>query len=175
MVFWLFLGSHWSDWAQSFSIESGISRHKFRVPTRGTLEHFEISIFLTLTPLEGTLGKIFLTQKLHFSYSIVIEHLIKHLQKIISTKRGEWHTLTHQGLSAYIRDYQYPSMTTSIHWGLPAPIRDYQHPSGSTSTYQGLPTSIRDYQHPSGTTSNHQGLPAYIRDYKHLSGTTGIH
>ena len=65
-----FLCTGWSDWAQTFSIKSGISRHKFRVPTRHTLEHFEISIFLTLTPLEGTLGKIFLIRKLHFRYSI---------------------------------------------------------------------------------------------------------
>ena len=93
MVFGLFLGWHWSDWAQTFFTESGISRHKFRVPTRGTLEHIKMSIFFTLTPLEGTLGKIFLTRKLHFRYSIVIEHQIKHLAKLFSTKRGEWHTL----------------------------------------------------------------------------------
>ena len=39
-------------------------------------------IFFTLTPLEGTLGKIFLTRKLYFRYSIVIEHQIKHLAEI---------------------------------------------------------------------------------------------
>ena len=31
-------------------LKSGILRQKFRVPTRHTLEHFEISIFFTLTP-----------------------------------------------------------------------------------------------------------------------------
>ena len=77
MVFGLFLGSHWSDWAQTFFIESGISRHKFRVPTRGTLKHSNFRLLPTLTPLEGTFGKIFLALKLHFSYSIVIEHQIK--------------------------------------------------------------------------------------------------
>ena len=86
MVFGLFLGWHWSDWAQTFFTESGISRHKFRVPTRGTLEHIKMSIFLTLTPLEGTLGKIFLTRKSHFRYSIVIEHQIKHLAKLFSNQ-----------------------------------------------------------------------------------------
>ena len=91
--FGLFLGSHWSDWAQTFFIESGILIHKFRVATRGTLKNFEISIFFSFTSLEGTLGKIFLTRKLHSRYSIVIEHLIKHLQKIFSIKRGKWHTL----------------------------------------------------------------------------------
>ena len=92
-TFGCFLRTGWSNGAQTFSIDSGISIQKFRVPTRSTLKHFEISIFLTLTPLEGTLGKIFLTRKLHFRYSNVIEHLLKHLQKMFSTKRGEWHTL----------------------------------------------------------------------------------
>ena len=93
MGFGLFLGSHWSDWAQTFFIKLGFSRHKIRVPTRGTLKHLNFRLLPTLTPLEGTLGKIFLALKLHFSYSIVIEHQIKHLAKIFSTKRGEWHTL----------------------------------------------------------------------------------
>ena len=88
-----FWGFHWSDWAQTFFLESGILRHKFKVPTRGTLEHLKMSIFFTLTPPEGTLGKIFLTRKLYFWYSIVIEHEIKHLTKTFSTKREEWHTL----------------------------------------------------------------------------------
>ena len=61
------------------------------------IELFEMSIFFlfwpTLTLLEGTLGKIFLTRKLYFWYSIVIEHEIKHLTKTFSTKREEWHTL----------------------------------------------------------------------------------
>ena len=59
MVFWFFFWSHWSNWAQNFFIELGILRHKFIVPTRDTLEHLKMSIFFTLTPPEGTLGKIF--------------------------------------------------------------------------------------------------------------------
>ena len=53
-----FLRTGWSDWAQTFSIKSGISRHKFRVPTRGTLKHFEISIFLTLSPFDPSWGDL---------------------------------------------------------------------------------------------------------------------
>ena len=52
MVFGLFLGSHWSDWAQTFFIESGISRHKFRVPTRGTLKHLDFYFYPLWPPLE---------------------------------------------------------------------------------------------------------------------------
>ena len=52
MFLGLFLGLHWSDWTQTILIESGILRDKFRVPTMGTLEHFKMPIFFTLTPLE---------------------------------------------------------------------------------------------------------------------------
>ena len=36
----LFLALHRSNWAETYSIESGILRLKFRVPTSGTLDHF---------------------------------------------------------------------------------------------------------------------------------------
>ena len=37
-VFWRFLSPGWSDWALVFCSVSGILRHKFRVPTKGTLK-----------------------------------------------------------------------------------------------------------------------------------------
>ena len=37
-VFWRFLSPGWSDWVLVFCSVSGILRHKFRVPTKGTLK-----------------------------------------------------------------------------------------------------------------------------------------
>ena len=45
-----FLGAAKSDWANSFCNVSGISRHKFRLPTTYYSENVEISLFLGLTP-----------------------------------------------------------------------------------------------------------------------------
>ena len=53
-----------------------------------TLKFQYFWLWAPLTPLEGTLGKTFLTRKLHFRYSIVIEHQIKHLAKIFFNKKG---------------------------------------------------------------------------------------
>ena len=56
----------------------------------GALKNVNIFDF---DPRWGDLRKNILTWKLYFWCSIVIEHQIKHLAKLFSTKRGEWHTL----------------------------------------------------------------------------------
>ena len=57
-----------------FCIFSGISRHKFRVPTRGTLKHFEISIFFTLTQCDLPPRKI---PHWLLAFFVIIEPIIR--------------------------------------------------------------------------------------------------
>ena len=80
-----------------------ISRHKFRVPTRHTLEYFEISIFLTLTPLEGTLGNIF-DSKIAFSIFYCHRELNKTLSKNIFNKKGGMTQLTRSLCMSYVAE-----------------------------------------------------------------------
>ena len=91
-TFWMFSLHRMIQWSSNLF---HIIRHLETqvVPTRDTLKPLEISIFLTFTPLNGTLGKILLARKLHFISFIFLENLIKHCPKIFSTKRGERHTL----------------------------------------------------------------------------------
>ena len=67
-----YLGSHWSDLAQTFFIESRILIHQQWVLWRIKKFHF----FFNLTLLEGALESIFWTQKLYFTYFIVMEALL---------------------------------------------------------------------------------------------------
>ena len=83
-----------------FSLNQASRDTSLEYPTRGTLKLLNFLLLPTLAPLEGTLGKIFLTRKLHFSYSIVIEHQIKHFSKTIFNKKGG---MTHPAGSAGLR------------------------------------------------------------------------
>ena len=58
-LFPCFLRTGCSDWTKSFCIVSGFSRHKFRVPTWGSLQHLENQLFKGLTPPGGPLKTIF--------------------------------------------------------------------------------------------------------------------
>ena len=93
LCFFFFFLSHWSNWAQNFfywirNLETQVySTNKGHF---GALKNVNIFDF---DPRWGDLRKNILTWKLYFWCSIVIEHQIKHLAKLFSTKRGEWHTL----------------------------------------------------------------------------------
>ena len=94
-----FLWIAWSDWADSFCIESGILRHKFRLPTWGIFETKNFRLFWHYTPFEGTWKNIFRWKK-YFPHSpYIIGNLIRYLRNWNSTKRGEWDTLNRHAKS----------------------------------------------------------------------------
>ena len=83
----------WSDWADSFCIVPGVSRHKFRVPTTRSSENFGIPLFGVLTPPWGVQQIFFDQNKKNPSVLRSIGHHIINLLYKLGHILSIWQTL----------------------------------------------------------------------------------